>query len=238
MSCGPPIMAWFTSTELLAAQDAALPPERRQRLLARSLRSGEQVLRLMESLLDATLIASQAPKLMPDALALTPLIRETVQSLESLLLGEVGHESTMLTERAIHLVLDGEVRVWADGLRVRQVLTNLLSNALKYSDPDSDITITTSVMRGDAAPAALIQIHDQGWGIPPGAVERIFDRFYRLERDTTSSVRGTGIGLALCRTLVEAMGGRIWVESAGVRGQGSTFAFTLPLIPSDQPARV
>jgi signal transduction histidine kinase len=72
---------------------------------------------------------------------------------------------------------------------------------------------------------------DYGFGVPPRDIPKLFNRFVRLERDIAGSTRGTGVGLYMCRVLVEAMGGRIWVESRGISGEGSTFSFVLPAGP-------
>jgi signal transduction histidine kinase len=139
--------------------------------------------------------------------------------------------------------------VWADEGRVRQILVNLLGNALKYSDPGSPIELSAGVQPpvvrahrwgGAQEPVAtgLIQIsvRDHGLGIPAADAHKLFNRFVRLERDIAGSVRGTGVGLYMCRVLAEAMRGRIWVESTGIPGEGSTFAFALPAAVPDVPA--
>src|SRR5258708_18558277 len=76
-----------------------------------------------------------------------------------------------------------------------------------------------------------IAVRDSGEGVAPEQAVLLFQRFVRLERDIASNVTGTGLGLAICRAYVEAMGGRIWIESSGVPGEGSTFLFTLPAAP-------
>ena len=73
-----------------------------------------------------------------------------------------------------------------------------------------------------------VNLIDRGYGVPPDKQEEIFDRFVRLERDMHGNTRGSGLGLAITRQLVEVMHGTIWVESSGVKGEGSTFSFTLP----------
>jgi len=73
-----------------------------------------------------------------------------------------------------------------------------------------------------------VSVQDHGLGVSPRDATNLFNRFVRLERDIAGPVRGTGVGLYLCRILIEAMGGRIWVESSGVPGEGSNFSFTLP----------
>ncbi|HUY75929.1 MAG TPA: ATP-binding protein, partial [Ktedonobacterales bacterium] len=72
-------------------------------------------------------------------------------------------------------------------------------------------------------------VRDYGLGVPPEQAVLLFQRFVRLERDIASNVLGSGLGLAICRAYIEAMGGRIWVESDGQSGNGSTFKFTLPV---------
>jgi signal transduction histidine kinase len=110
-----------------------------------------------------------------------------------------------------------------DGDRLRQVLLNLLGNAMRYS-PEGG-TIVVRVNDEHAALAARVAVSDQGVGIPPEDQARLFSRFYRAEA-TLSAGEGLGLGLYISRSLVEAHGGRIWAESEP--GRGSTFTFTLP----------
>ncbi len=114
-------------------------------------------------------------------------------------------------------------RVWADPRRVRQVLNNLLENAIKYSPNGGQITVTCEV-EGDFV---LVSVADQGQGIPQEYFNRVFDRFFQVDSASTRKSGGIGLGLAIAKGIVEAHGGRIWVESAP--GQGSVFRFTLPL---------
>jgi PAS domain S-box-containing protein len=107
-----------------------------------------------------------------------------------------------------------------------QVLRNLLSNAVKYSPAGGAITVQGREEEGHL----LVRVSDQGIGIPAEELPKIFERFYRVENEITASVRGAGLGLAVCQGIVEAHGGRIWVEST--QGAGSTFCFTLPACSS------
>jgi signal transduction histidine kinase/HAMP domain-containing protein len=111
----------------------------------------------------------------------------------------------------------------ADPVRVEQVLANLVDNALKYSPNGGPITVRIN----GGAEELTIGVSDHGVGITPDQSERLFERFYRVDSTLTRSTRGVGLGLFICRSLVEAQGGRIWVESEP--GQGSTFWFTLPV---------
>jgi PAS domain S-box-containing protein len=111
----------------------------------------------------------------------------------------------------------------ADADKARQVLTNLVDNAVKYSPDGGRVEVDVAV----AGPRLRFTVRDQGLGIPPAEHRRIFEKFYRLDPDLTRGVGGTGLGLYISRELLERMGGRIWVESSG-RG-GSTFVAELPI---------
>ncbi len=111
--------------------------------------------------------------------------------------------------------------VWGDPERLREVLTNLVSNAVKYSPQGGTIWIGGRPDRQ----GVTVYVADQGIGIPPEEQERIFERFYRVDRGTRR-IEGTGLGLYLVKAIVEAHGGKVWVESAP--GRGSIFIFTLP----------
>jgi signal transduction histidine kinase len=227
-----PIMAWFTSTELLAQHTVELPANRREKLLQRALHSGEQVLRLLDSIMDASSLEAQAPPLHPAFIDLAMIIREVAQSFDPTTAGEAGLKTEMAIERELHIAVPPDAQAWADDTRVRQVMTNLISNGMKYSAPGTPLDIAvTYEATARADPSVIISVHDYGLGIPSAEAVHIFDRFVRLERDIASTVRGTGVGLYLCRVFVEAMGGRIWVESTGIPGEGSRFCFTLPIAP-------
>ncbi|MCC6615895.1 MAG: PAS domain S-box protein [Anaerolineae bacterium] len=113
--------------------------------------------------------------------------------------------------------------IQGDETRLRQVLDNLISNAIKYSPNGGEITIGGYA----TAASATVYVKDQGVGMSDADQERIFERFYRVDGALSRKTQGTGLGLYLAKAIVEAHGGRIWVESAP--GQGATFFFTLPL---------
>lgn len=115
--------------------------------------------------------------------------------------------------------------ILADEDRAVQVLTNLTGNALQYTSEGGRVTISAKRINDEIQ----FSIRDTGIGIPPEHLSHIFDRFYRVDKSRSRQAGGgSGIGLTIARALVEAHGGRIWVESAG-DGQGSLFAFTLPI---------
>jgi signal transduction histidine kinase len=115
------------------------------------------------------------------------------------------------------------VRVQGDGARMEQVFENLLSNAIKYSPDGGKITISV----GEQSKLAQVSITDEGIGIPPQEIENIWSRYYR---GANLDAKGSGLGLANVRRIIEAHGGRIWVRSSG---RGTTFTFELPLYKSD-----
>jgi signal transduction histidine kinase len=112
--------------------------------------------------------------------------------------------------------------IQADAKRLRQVLSNLISNAIKYSPQEGTITVSGRYDDQDV----YLAVSDQGIGIPAGERDRIFDRFYRVESALSRRTQGAGLGLYLAKSVIEAHRGRIWVSSRP--GQGSTFVFSLP----------
>ena len=130
-------------------------------------------------------------------------------------------------ENRVQVDIFGQLMVRANALYVRQVLRNLISNALKYS-PDGTPVVVSARCQGDDGAQVCISVQDAGPGIPADEAPLLFSQFVRLRRDISGPVRGIGLGLYISKQLVEAMGGHIWVESTGIAGQGSRFCFTLP----------
>ncbi|MGC9521619.1 MAG: ATP-binding protein [Anaerolineae bacterium] len=118
---------------------------------------------------------------------------------------------------------DSPMWVWGNKRRLRQVLDNLIHNAIKYNRPEGWIEV---LARRDAD-HFVVSVRDSGIGIPPQEQSRIFERFYRVQSAETEDVPGTGLGLAIVKSVVERHKGRIWVES--VYGEGSTFTFVMPI---------
>jgi signal transduction histidine kinase len=112
--------------------------------------------------------------------------------------------------------------IMGDTVRLRQVIDNLISNAIKYSPKGGKILV-----RGSCDDQWVqITVSDQGQGLPPEQLERVFERFYRVDNALTSSTQGTGLGLYLAHAVITAHGGRIWASN-NPKG-GATFTFTLP----------
>jgi signal transduction histidine kinase len=106
-----------------------------------------------------------------------------------------------------------------------QALTNLLSNAIKFSTTDGTVWLTAE---GKANTEVLFSVRDQGQGIPSDKLESIFERFQQVDSSDSRRKGGTGLGLTICRKIIEQHEGKIWAEST--LGEGSTFSFTLPLL--------
>ena len=129
---------------------------------------------------------------------------------------------------SIDLILAGsELFVTADYGKIQQVLYNLLDNAIKFSSDNSSIGIETSIRRDKA----YISVTDHGTGIPSGKLNKIWDRFYKVDSSRGKDTKGTGLGLAIVRDIIDAHGQTINVVST--EGAGSTFEFTVDLAKQD-----
>lgn len=124
-------------------------------------------------------------------------------------------------------------KIDADRVRLEQVLTNLVENAIKFTPAHGEVTIGARRIED----RVRLTVHDTGIGIPPDEQEKVFDRFYQVDRGEKRAYRGTGLGLSICRHIVERHSGCIWVESDGIAGHGSSFHVELPieLRPEEAP---
>ena len=128
-------------------------------------------------------------------------------------------------------VAEGLPLVMADADRVVQVLTNLLTNALRYTPPAGHVGVQVTRAAGEEVRTAVC---DTGVGIAAEDLPHVFERFYRVDKSRSRALGGSGIGLTIARAAVEAMGGRMWAESDGA-GRGATFRFTLPVAAAAEP---
>ena len=181
-------------------------------------KNGQHLMHLINDVLDMAKIESGRMNLHPE--------RFTVHSV----LDEVTSiTSTLASEKNLSLFIqddsDQEVEIFADNTRLRQVMINLVNNAIKFTFTGK---IILRVAQLDGA-RVLITVKDTGLGIPPDLLEAIFQEFTQVDTSTTRKVGGTGLGLPISRRLVDMHGGRLWAESTGVEGEGSTFFVELPL---------
>jgi two-component system NtrC family sensor kinase len=155
--------------------------------------------------------------------------------LAPLLAGSLEQYRPRAKEHGIQLFLTVEQRlpaVWTNPLAVFRVMDNLLSNALKFTPEEGQVTISAGL--AEPGKAVHVSITDTGIGIPPEAHERIFERFFQYDGGMARHFGGIGLGLAVCKELLGQYGSRIWVDSTV--GEGSTFTFTLPVAPSTSGA--
>jgi signal transduction histidine kinase len=167
---------------------------------------------LIDNLLDASRLQAGALQLSMGEVVLDGLARRTVDKFRP--------QSTQ-HEFVVDFPADFPV-VRGDEARLEQVLTNLLTNAIKYS-PDGGVIRVNGRVLPDAV---VTMVHDEGIGIAPAEQTRVFDAFYRVDDAPTRRTQGTGLGLYLAKAVIEAHGGNIWVESEP--GQGAAFGFNLP----------
>jgi signal transduction histidine kinase len=138
-------------------------------------------------------------------------------------------QPTTINHHIVTPEVDGLPPVWADQDRIEEVLTNLLDNAIKYS-PDGGLISIDAEAQDDAV---IISVSDQGLGIPPRELDKIFEKFHRVERGDARVTYGYGLGLYISKKLVEAHGGEMWVESTP--GKGSRFSLSLPAASRAEP---
>lgn len=221
-----PLTAVQGYLELLAQYDEMLPPEQRREFLQKVQRSCDELVLLLDNVMDASRLETEA--------GLRPVHLETV-SLEEMIDGVVMLIEPQLTkeERELRVQIPAPLFVQADPGRLRQVLMNISTNALKYSPPGTPITYSARAVI-DQESYIVISISDKGKGIAPEDQAQLFQRFVRLESDINSPIRGSGLGLYISRRLVEAMHGTIWIESSGIPGEGSIFHIKLPMASYQQ----
>ncbi len=183
-----------------------------QEVLARINQQADKLTGLINDLLDVSRIQAGKLELRREPCNLIALCRQAIE------------EQELTTGRLIQAELPADpIIVFADGDRIGQVLSNLLTNALKYSAADSPVCLKLS----RTAHEAMVTVKDKGVGIPRDELPFIFDRFFRASTARNGSQRGLGLGLAICKEIVERHQGRIWATSE--EGKSSEFTMALPL---------
>jgi signal transduction histidine kinase len=189
-------------------------------LLNIAIRSTERIQRLTNSLLDIRRLEMDQPIGSQVSVSPALLVSECIEAV-SLTADSKNQDVTSQ--------IPGDIpEIWVDVDMIRRVLINLLENAVKYTPPDSNISVGAEQQND----RILIWVQDDGPGIPPAERERIFDKFTRLH--PKEGPKGLGLGLAFCRLAVEKHGGRIWVEES--EAGGARFKLTLPTADGSTPA--
>ena len=199
--------------------DTALTPEQRKYLRIFG-NAGDMLLRIIDDILNLSNLEREHVELEKIDFDLDDMVEETVEALASL-----AHEKGL--ELLCEIAPATTVNVNGDSTRLRQILFNLIGNALKFSE-QGRVVVRLENDPGAKAPGELrFSVSDNGIGIAPDKLEEIFHSFTQADSSTTRRYGGSGLGLAICKRLVELMNGRIWVESEP--GKGSTFYFTVRL---------
>ncbi|MFO0581372.1 MAG: response regulator [Anaeromyxobacter sp.] len=198
--------------------------EKQARYLKMARDSTEKLNGMVDDLLDLARLSKGKLEMVPEVTPLDELVRVTAE-----------RYGPAATERGQEIVVEapaGPVRLVADPARIGQVLSNLLTNAVKFAPDHSPIRVR--VFRSDAVPGVVgLSVLNEGEGLPEDDLERIFEKFEQARTDKNRRVRGTGLGLSICRGIVAQHGGAIWAESDPE--QGVRFVAVLPEEPPAQP---
>jgi PAS domain S-box-containing protein len=211
-----PLTSLRASLGLIASGSLDRRPEKQHQMVEMAIANSDRLIRLVNDILDFDRVGKGK----------LPLDRLPVEAM--VLLRRAADVAYPQANQA-HITLRIEappMQVLADEERILQVLNELVANALKFSQSDTTIRLSA---HPSAEGQVTFSVDDQGRGISPEKLERIFDRFQQGDASDSRALGGTGLGLALCRSIVEQHGGRIWAESTP--GMGSKFQFTLPAAP-------
>lgn len=178
-------------------------------------RATEHLKRMVDDLLDVTRSQTGKLRVAPEAVDLAPLVSDCV---------ELARPAAARRGLGLASEVGAGLRVLADPTRLRQIVGNLVDNALKFTPSGGLVTVAAASSGREGF--VTLSVSDTGPGIPPEDLERIFDRLYQTERTTSKGSQGLGLGLAICRELVERQGGRIWAQSRP--GEGARFFVELP----------
>ncbi len=234
-----PLTAIQGYIELLSSYDSVLDEGAKSNFLNNARRACDELVLLLGNVMDTSSIDQDRVTLNLGAVHVLRTAQIILEILEPTLVRE---------QRPVKVAIGDDLVVLADDLRLRQVLLNIVGNALKYTPTTTPIAISAGRVDGTElcerlaakfsnsqqelsplpGPFVTIAVRDQGAGIGVSDQVRLFNKFVRLDSAMNSAQRGAGLGLYLCRQLVEAMRGRIWVDSRGLPGEGATFTIALP----------
>jgi K+-sensing histidine kinase KdpD len=208
------------ATSMLRAHHHQIAPELLDEHLADIEEESDKLTELISSLLEMSRIEAGILQIHQQAIDLADVVQSAVERAQ-----------LRLRDNQITVTISAPLPpCFGDARRIEQIVANLLDNAAKYSEPKRPILVRVEPRASDL----VVSVIDKGRGIAPEQLERIFDRFYQIEHGGDSGRHGIGLGLAICRGLVEAHGGGIWVESE--HGNGSTFSFSLPIAHTESIA--
>jgi two-component system, OmpR family, sensor histidine kinase VicK len=208
-----PLTSLRAALGLIAGGQLEKRPDKMTQMFDVAIGNCDRLVRLVNDILDFERISSGKNALQRTDCSAIDLLRRATDL-----------QDASAAKAHIHFRIDAEpVNLYVDGDRILQTLTNLISNAVKFSPAGSEVRLRAQSL---SETEALFEVEDHGRGIPAGKLELIFERFQQADASDSRAMGGTGLGLAICRSIVRQHGGRIWAESAP--GKGSKFSFTLP----------
>jgi signal transduction histidine kinase len=209
-----PIAAVHGAAKTLEREDIVFSDDLRRHLLAVISDQSDRLVHLVNDILVTSQVESDRLVLASEQVDVPDVARGVIEAARA-------HAPE---ELSLELVAPRSLAAVADRDKLRQVLANLLANAIKYSLGTGRIEVRLEQRQAQLR----IAVRDEGVGVPESEQQRIFEKFYRVDPSMTGGISGTGLGLYICRELVRRMGGSIWVESS--EGTGSTFFVELPLV--------
>ncbi len=192
-------------------------PKEEMELIGRSLISAKGLLMLVQNLLSVNKIERDEVSVSKEAIDYLPILSKAVEALRNL----ANQKNILLTLNSPPEALP---KVMADPIRVEEVVINLLANAINYTNPGGKVAVILHVSPNEVTTT----VSDSGVGIPKEAIPHLFNKFFRVSNQDQKMSKGTGLGLYISKSIVEKLGGKIWVESEA--GKGSNFSFTLPVL--------
>ncbi|NQT31919.1 MAG: PAS domain S-box protein [Deltaproteobacteria bacterium] len=215
-----PLTVIMGALNTVLSEGANLSEEETHQLLKDAALESETLSHLLGNLLELSRAQAERLILHAEAIDVERVVQEAVEGVKR---QSSAHQFVVSAPQKLP-------PVYADPLRLERILYNLLENAVKYSPQGGEIKVSVRPNKDEL----VIGVSDRGVGISPADQAKLFTPFQRLEESRLGGTRGVGLGLLVCQRLVEAHGGRIWVESKP--GRGSTFFFALPLNQQQQPA--
>ncbi|MGH1395452.1 MAG: ATP-binding protein [Trichormus sp.] len=214
-----PLTSLHSALKILATGRLGNLSQEGQQMLGIADESTERLVRLVNNVLDLQRIESGKVIMECQTCNAANLMIQAAEAMQAM---AQQHEITLVKQPQ-------DILVWADADYILQALTNLISNAIKFSSPGGTVWLTVELedtSTQNLPKQVVFRVRDEGQGIPSDQLERIFERFQQVDSSDSRKKGGTGLGLTICRKIIEQHNGRIWAESNP--GCGSTFAFTLP----------
>ena len=195
-------------------------PQDQERFLQKIQKHSDRLTYLIEDLLALSQLESGQIAMNHAKIPLAPLVQRVFDDLQD-----------RAQPRSITLVsnVQNEIQIWADPNRIHQVIQNLVDNGIKYGQPGGNVRVRAN--RSNNNDSVIIHISDDGPGIPENARQRIFERFFRVDKARSREQGGTGLGLAIVKHIIQAHGGRVWLNNDN--NKGATFSLSLPNKPNN-----